>query len=1355
MAVDAARAKALFLAASDLADPERAAYLDRECGGDAELRARVEALLRANDAAPLPQPATAETEDRLPPTEEQGDPTARVGAILAGKYKLIEEIGAGGMGSVFMAQQTSPVKRAVAVKVIKAGMDSKAVLARFEAERQALAMMDHPNIARVLDAGTTEAGRPFFVMELVKGVPITQYCDDHKLTPRQRLELFIPVCLAIQHAHQKGVIHRDIKPSNVLVAMYDDRPVPKVIDFGVAKATGPTLTDRTLMTGFGAVVGTPEYMSPEQASLNNLDIDTRSDVYSLGVLLYELLTGSTPVDRKSLGQAALLEILRIVREVEAPRPSAKLSSSATLPSVAANRGTEPAKLSRLMKGELDWVVLRALEKDRTRRYDTANALARDVQRYLADELVEARPPSTGYRLMKFLRRHKGQVLAATLVLLSLLAGIVVSAYFAVQASESARQATQREGQVTEIAGHLKAEGDRARDAKVAAELNAEAARRAEKLAYRRYYASQMNLAQQAWDAGRPTDTVDMLESLRPRFDEDDLRDFEWYHLWGRCYGQRRFHMTGHRGWVTALAYAPDGRTVASSSADSTVKLWDTATGRERATLRNAASGTMALVFSPDSRTLAAAGQYGRVTLWDAATGKEARLFPTGQAGSLTRFVAFSPAGDVLAAGLEGGHVVWWDVATGQRRASIREHTGPVIAGAFSPDGKTLVTGAGWGVTTKQGQTVVWDVTGPPRVVRKHAQATGIAFSPDGKTLALNSFGALVLMDFATGQEQKPEGITKGGWGVAFSPDGGTLAMSSGRTLVLLDRASGQRRVLPHSAEVVGVAFSSDGRTVAAGGRDSVVTLWEVATSEQPVFENPLTGSVRLAYSPDGKMLAAAGKDGVVKLWDARTGEARGVLREKGVEAKRLAFSSDGTTIALEEYGGNVEVWAVGDRKLRRSLPVKYFSNSAGSLAFSPDGRLFTLAASTRHVQVLDAWTLEPVTQLEPRPDWGDGSGPSAATFSPDGRWLVVGHYAHCQATFWDTATWQRGKVLRLRGVEGWVYALSFSPDGRVLATGCGDGVLKLWDIPSGKLRATLKGHTGDVSVVAFLPGGQVLASLSEDGVRLWDVETGQERVHLRGKALAVAPDGRSMVVGLGPGGVLRADRPADAVAPRSELDSDDPDSPVSLIDLGDKAQTPAEKEAAYLKAQARLDKLAAAFPKEPGYRREQVRVLAGLANVWLAAGRLDEAEAAYRRIIVMTDAGDVARLNNWAWGLAINPDVRLRHPAAAVALASKAVEMSPVNGMYWNTLGVAHYRAGGWADAVAALEKSMSLRAGGDAFDLYFLAMSQAKLGDTAKARDCFDRAVKWHEAQKGLTPQNAAELQRFRAEAAELLGLK
>ena len=327
------------------------------------------------------------------------------------------------MGSVWRARQTEPVKRFVAVKLIKAGMDSKQVLARFDAERQALALMDHPNIAKVLDGGLHD-GRPYFVMELVKGVPITEYCDRRRLTPKERLELFVPVCQAIQHAHQKGIIHRDIKPSNVLIALYDDKPVVKVIDFGVAKATGGTLTEHTIDTGFGGVVGTPQYMSPEQATFNNLDIDTRSDVYALGVLLYELLTGSPPFSKQELEKRGVLEMLRVVREEEPPRPSTKLSTADALPTLSANRGTEPKKLTGLLRNELDWVVMKALEKDRTRRYETANGFAADVLRYLAGEAVQAHPPSAAYRLRKFVRRNRLQVIAACLVLLTLVAGIV-------------------------------------------------------------------------------------------------------------------------------------------------------------------------------------------------------------------------------------------------------------------------------------------------------------------------------------------------------------------------------------------------------------------------------------------------------------------------------------------------------------------------------------------------------------------------------------------------------------------------------------------------------------------------------------------------------------------------------------------------------------------------------------------------------------------------------------------------------------------------------------------------------------------------------------------------------------------
>jgi eukaryotic-like serine/threonine-protein kinase len=412
--------RALFDVARQIEEPEaRRLYLQQCCGDDAKLQARVEALLRVYDEErsflQAPVAGLGGTVGEPPDAEGPG--------AMIGPYKLLQQIGEGGMGTVFMAEQTQPVHRKVALKVIKPGMDSRQVIARFEAERQALALMDHVNIARVLDAGATEAGRPYFVMELVHGVPITKYCDDNRLTPRERLELFVPVCQAVQHAHQKGIIHRDVKPSNVMVTLYDGQPVPKVIDFGVAKATERKLTERTLFTQYGTLVGTLEYMSPEQAEMSALGVDTRSDIYSLGVLLYELLTGSTPLSHQRLREAAYAEILRLIKEEEPPRPSTRLSESGeALASISAQRQMEPAKLTKLVRGELDWIVMKTLEKDRNRRYDTANAFAADVQHYLNDEPVQACPPSAWYRFRKFARRNKGAlVLAAAVVLLLVLA----------------------------------------------------------------------------------------------------------------------------------------------------------------------------------------------------------------------------------------------------------------------------------------------------------------------------------------------------------------------------------------------------------------------------------------------------------------------------------------------------------------------------------------------------------------------------------------------------------------------------------------------------------------------------------------------------------------------------------------------------------------------------------------------------------------------------------------------------------------------------------------------------------------------------------------------------------------------
>ena len=487
----------LFQEALSRSPEERAAFLDQACAGRPELRAAVEALLAAHeklgnilDRPPAQTvdsgPAHARPDAGLDPTSRPDlapslpatktadyRPISETGIVIAGHYTLQEKIGEGGMGEVWVAKQTEPVKRRVALKLIKTGMDSKAVVQRFEQERQALALMDHPHIAKVLDGGLTPTGQPFFVMELVNGLPLNRFCDEARLTTNERLELFMPICQAVQHAHQKGIVHRDLKPANILVTMIDGKPVPKVIDFGVAKATAGKLTDESMSTQFGAVVGTLEYMSPEQAGFSGVDVDTRADIYSLGVILYELLTGLRPIDARRLKAAALTEMIRIIREEEPLKPSTRLSTDDSLASMAALRQIDPRKLMSLLRGELDWIVMKCLEKQRDRRYETANGLAKDIERYLADEPVEARPPSAGYRLSKFVRRHRGKVIAAAMVLLALVAGMAGTIWGLIREARANRALAAKNDELSLANGRvMKANADLgAAHAKVEARYN--------------------------------------------------------------------------------------------------------------------------------------------------------------------------------------------------------------------------------------------------------------------------------------------------------------------------------------------------------------------------------------------------------------------------------------------------------------------------------------------------------------------------------------------------------------------------------------------------------------------------------------------------------------------------------------------------------------------------------------------------------------------------------------------------------------------------------------------------------------------------------------------------------------------
>lgn len=1125
----------IFMNAPEAASSETlAAYIDEACADDTVLKKRVEAMFEAAEGVGdfLEESVVRRT---------GADGFEEPGSII-GNYKLLQQIGTGGFGVVYMAEQLRPVKRRVAFKIIKLGMDTKQVVARFEVERQALAMMDHPNIAKVFDAGATETGRPYFVMELVKGIPITKFCDEQQLDTEARLDLFLDVCNAVQHAHQKGVIHRDLKPSNVMVTMHDDKAVPKVIDFGVAKATQCELTDKTLFTQFEQFIGTPVYMSPEQAQMSGLDIDTRSDIYSMGVLLYELLTGTTPFDWKDLSRAGQDEIRRIIRETEPPKPSTRMLTVEQSDLQMHSEHTSHKSL----KGDLDWIVMKALEKDRTRRYDTANALAMDVQRHLADEPVIAGAPGVVYRIQKFTRKYRKAVATTAAMATLLVTGTIVSGVLALKANRAE----------SETAGAL-----------AKSKIAQDALGREEMLAQRK-------LAEEYFAAGKGDLGLVHLASIArqnpgDRVAAERLVSALVHGSYPRLIAPLRTKPRGHR-LSRSTTFIEDGTKIVAADKDAAaVFTWDARSGKLLERVFDFPGRESKLTYnmndagiSPDGRLLAAADFWGekRISMWDLTTGEMVMHKPRHWA----EIMRFSPNGTrLLAMGHGGGTVM--DLAGNEIGKKFEKHAG------------------GW--------------------------VSEVAFNHDG-SLVISASANAYIWDPESGEVEagplKHGGVI---WSVDFSPSGDYVATASGDFTGQLWDIEGNRHGSPlvHGERVNRIRFSPDGRVIATASEDGTARLWDVATT-LPLC-GPLRhrdNVLALDFDPAGMRLATGSLDGNVQVWDVGTGMPLGAPFDCSHAAVHVKFSPDGESVLATSPRGEAGIWRtpqprpssivvrhpdINDEELSEWVTCARFMGTDRILTtandssvriwdattgkrletpkdtwqgkfydyvaeadFNPLGDLIAVASryqgvkllrksdgnweqdslinngSYRHVEFShDCSHLLAASEHAPTRVWklsadgveveevgklGNGSPLRTAHFSPDGT-KVVASLDDKTVSVWELTESGLSESLGRFEHPATIQDVQLSPDGRLLATADRRGLIRIWELAARGLAPTAEfEHSGRVNTIRFSPDGNSIVAAAGDGSgRLWDLTSGKPigipLRHSRDMMMAVfSPDGK-------------------------------------------------------------------------------------------------------------------------------------------------------------------------------------------------------------------------------------------------------